>query len=490
MIKMSFFDRVKGFFSQNSQVLVDTGIESTRSDLRAAMTGWLYNAPYGQPRGVNLTRIRELARSPFISLCISTIIDTFATTPWHIVPKEKENYNESHIEELTQFLMKPNRNKETLTDIMRQWARDLLEIDAAILVKVFTSDSYEGEYDSERKEYIKKSATITLEKKTERGIKKVKKSFHPLKPRGQRKLVEIYCRDAATFLPQGSWTGIIERWFQYSWKMPLREPLMFDRDEIVYTVRNPRSYSFYGWSPIQAIEDIVITLKSQLTYFEGFFRENGIPSGVLSILDTNTEELKRLKDYWRKEMTGRRHNIPFIGRKVEYVPMSITSRDMEVLSTQQWFMKLVMAHYNLNIPILSLRGEAPRAGTEAMIQREMFKAVKPLLDLFQYEINAEVLSEFGYDDVEFKFEAYDVDYDRKIKEIEWNDLRNGVLTVNEVRKKRGLDDVEWGDYPFNINAGISPFQPKMKYKEVPKLPKISPMMSFEEFKKSLEEGFR
>lgn len=477
------------------------GVEKPTTGRRAMLPDWYFYAPYGQPRGVDISNIRNLAGSAFIQLCVNTIADEFSQAPWNIVPIDKDAYDESHVEILTEFFLKPNQNKETLTDIRRQWARDILTIDAAVIYKVFDEASYEGSYDAGTKSYVKKQTQIDMTKHiyykqgSKRGQHKrdeiVKYTWSPLKPQyseagkftGARTLQEIYCRDGSIFLADGDYTGYIHRWIQYSPKLPFREPMIFDRDEIVYTMKNPRSHSFYGYSPIQALEDIIRTLKAQVLQQQGLLKEKAVPEGILSFIDAGPAEMKRLKEYWSKELAGKQHKIAVIGREGKWTPIQITSRDMEMLQWQRWFMKLVLAVFDLNIPVISLQGTAPRAGTEALVKRERRKAVLPLLALFEEEINNNILPEFGFDDVEFKFDTFDLTEALREREMFYGDIDSGLRTVNEIRAEMGLDDVAWGNEPKQQAMSPIPFSQQTSL-----LDRGTEKLSLDEFKKKMKEG--
>ena len=456
-------DRIRGFLRPNmDRPVLFTGFDIDTEGRRALMPEWYFQAPYGQPRNVDITELRNLSKSAFIHICTKTIVDDFACTPWEIAPKDPHAFDEKHVEELTFFCEHPNKNKETLEDLKRQWAKDVLSVDAGVIVKVFDGKSYDDNVQdgkTVRKEffknvdkdgYIKPDAdNIGEAKATEDfSILKIDQNFKPLREVGMRKLKEIYCRDGSTFLPDGDYTGFIHRWFQYSYKLPNRNPQLFSRDEIVYSMMSPSSYSFFGWSPLQSLEDVIRTLKEAVLYSLTGLTERGVPEGIISVLDISKSELERLQTYWQKEIKGKHHKFAVLGRDAKFTGISVTARDMEFLSTQQWFMRYVMAIYNIDIPVLSLRGEAPKAGSLAIIKRERQKAILPLLQLWEHEMNAEILSEFGYDDVEFKHRTYDIDEDKIKRDMDIADVNAGILTINEVRQmNRELDPVFWGDSP-------------------------------------------
>lgn len=420
---------------------------------RAQVPEWYYYSPFGQPRKVDISKIRELSEQPWINACVTTLIDKFSTLDWDIVAKDKKDSGSGEIDDVMDFLMRPNENKETLSSIMKKWAKDLLEIDAGTVGKVFSDSSYGGEKTKslEKNIYYKEGPNKGKIYKKET----IKKQYNPLKPLGNRELKEIYAYDGATFQKDTDVTGFIFGWYQYSFKLPRAMPLMFDKDEICYSMRYPRTDRPYGWSVVQSIEKVVLTLKSQVEYFLGFYRERGIPDGIISILDSNKAELERLSEHWKKEVMGRKHKFGMIGRDVKFTPLTITSRDMEVLSTQQWFAKIVMALFKLNIPILALRGEAPKAGLESLRRSEMGDALKPLMQEWKSIMDNNIIPEILQIEpnkcrFEWKFDMYDLEEDERKKAMQRDDVNARIVTVNEVREERGLEPVEWGDEPTNL----------------------------------------
>jgi len=97
------------------------------------MTEWFYNPLKGQPRYVDIYRLRSLAASEWVLMCTSTIIEEIAQVPWEIVPKLQESPPEqilNEIDEVNYFLNNPNDNKgETINTIFRAFLRDSLELD-------------------------------------------------------------------------------------------------------------------------------------------------------------------------------------------------------------------------------------------------------------------------------------------------------------------------------------------------------------------------
>lgn len=397
---------------------------------RAVITEWFYNPLKGQPRYVDIYRLRALAASEWVWMCTSTIIEEVAQIPWEIVPKDpklKEDPPElllRQIDEVDYFLKNPNDNKEeTINMIIRAALRDSLEIDSFCLVKGFSGRSY---------------------------------MRHPaggfeLKPQGQRELVEIFARDGGSFLKETDVNGINYRYWQYSYLHPAVAPIEFDVNEVIYASRYPRSYSVYGWGELQSMETILNCLINSAYTNATIFQEYAVPSGVVSFNGTKEDE-DRLREYWRTEIKGRFHKVAVLNKEAKFVPLAYTNRDLEFFNMQQWFSKLVWALYKLTPTELGFQDEIRETGkamaSQGKIQKR--KSVMPLLRLIEQIMNFQVIPEFSpY--LEFKFNFVDKEEEYADTQLEMDKIMKGMVTINDWRHKTKTGpNVPWGDQPLEI----------------------------------------
>jgi intein/homing endonuclease len=136
-----------GVVSGNSYAM--TGMPWLSSDARkAVMTEWFWQPIRGQPRRVDTNELRKYSNTIWVQSIVMTILNQISSIPWDIVPKEGKEYAnvEEQIKLVKDFLNKPNKNDECLNDLIRAMLKDVLEIDAGVLVKVFTVDSYDFEH--------------------------------------------------------------------------------------------------------------------------------------------------------------------------------------------------------------------------------------------------------------------------------------------------------------------------------------------------------
>jgi len=408
---------------------------------KAVIPEWLYKPIFGKPRNVNVPEMRRLAKTPQIAMCVNTIINEVTSIPWEIQPKDPNNYSQAHIDEVTEFLKDPNRNKENFKLILRQLVQDVLEIDAAVLVKIYDYSSYYEDPET---------------------------GMWFLKPLGMRKLVGIKPYDGINFTANPDSYGILPEqmaYWQYSWATYQR-PTAFARDEIVYMLQYPQTTSgVYGRSPVELLMDIAQALLYSVNYQKEFYDSNAIPQGILSVLDASDSHIKAMRARWddyllRTDEFGNKrryfHKIPITNQDTKFTSITLSPVELQVLESQKIWLDIVMAVFNITPSELGFTQDVNRATDLSQTEAFKRKAVRPILELLKFHINTEIISEFQYDDIEFNFVEEDMVDIRRKKEIAWQELKLKVTTPNEYREKFGKDEnekapLEWGDEP--VGAG-------------------------------------
>jgi len=117
------------------------------ADNYAVDTAWFYSPIFGQPRsGVSPIVLRQFSQTVWVAAAIKTIIDEVCSLPYEIPVKEKykDDYDEDRWNNVKTFFDYPNRNGESIRDIFKKVLRDVLAMDCGVIVKVFSTDSYEN----------------------------------------------------------------------------------------------------------------------------------------------------------------------------------------------------------------------------------------------------------------------------------------------------------------------------------------------------------
>lgn len=127
-----------------------TGMPWLSADARKAVkTEWFWQPIRGQPRRVDTNELRKYANTIWIQSIVMTIQKQISNVPWDILPLDEETPYEAVEDEILKvksFFEHPNKNNESWDDIVCAWVKDIEEIDAGVLVKVYTIDSYDFEH--------------------------------------------------------------------------------------------------------------------------------------------------------------------------------------------------------------------------------------------------------------------------------------------------------------------------------------------------------
>ena len=441
----NFFDRA---IPKYADVVRNSPVET---DKHALMSSWFYAPQLGQPRGgTPVHTMRQFAQTPQVAMAIKTIIDEISGIPYFIVPKAgfEDSYNEEIKSEVEEFFRYPNRNGETFSTIVKTLLKDILEIDAGVLVKTF--DSY-----GKAKKYSFTSYVAKDGKNPTVDIMAKALTTHA-------KLTEIYCRDGGTFIINPNEYGILPEdkpsYFQYSWLSHAAKPLPFYKREIVYFQMSPRSNSPYGWSPIESIYMVLESLNNAVRFNKKMFEEYAIPDGALSIMGADKESLDRFIQKWKNDIRGKPHKLVIFNEDMKFTPFHQNNKDMDWLEGQKYYQKLVWAMYGVTPDELGFTDSSNRSVGESQSRVFVRRAIKPFIQLLQDKITEDIISEFYQDrdiEVEIKWDWVDQALESEEQRQQREDVKLGIRTVNEIRLDRGYDPVSWGDQPLLPQASFS-----------------------------------
>ena len=494
MVKPTILARLKGaasnfwslnrstypnYLSSGENQYADRGVTLTDEAKVRTDTGYikafvsndfLYKPPYGYPRYVDIPTIRALAKSPYVFMVTSTIIDEIGAIDWDIVPIDRsepdkdeseadivEDYTApkidiaqvKRIKEVKEFFNNPNGNAESFNFLIRAAVRDILEIDAGIWVKVFNRAG-------KMVQLFARDGGTFLKNPDIHGYLGNRSAYVPMP--GQFEDEESKKVFYANTVVQSA------AYFQYGWVAMM--PIPFGTREIVYMMRNSRSDSIYGRSAVEILQDVLQTLIYGSTYNLDYFVNNNMPDGVIQLLGANQEQMNAFRERFEQQFKTKDtwgnwrkifHKFPISNSEVKFTPFALKPQEMAIIEQQTWFTKLVWSCFGVTPSELGYTESSNRA-TE-MVQSKVFKrkAIRPMLRILEYHINTQIIPEFGYDDIEFKFNDYDVNEDLERHKLFEIQLRSGVKTVNEVREELGLHAVEGGEAIGNPEAGSDRF---------------------------------
>jgi len=456
MLMTRTFKNLFGLIKEKTVPQIEPIKEITREGLpKAYIPKFLYKPPFGYPRYVDLPNVRRLASTPYVEMCIAAIIDEMSAIKWDIVPKEGIELTkkvQQRIDHVKSFFENPNSNKESFEEIRRKYIRDILEVDAGVINKIFN----------------RKGEMVEIVARDGATFTKNPDIYGMMTGRDDIIMDQIAMTNKEANLMEPGWINAADArekaaYFQYGWITGAR-PVPFGKKEIVWFERNPRTDSIYGRSPVEILANTIQTLIYAIEHNLEYFNDNSIPKGIIGLEGSDTDELKAFKDQWteqqrKKDSAGNWkkifHHVPIVGKIPKFERIQFTNQELELLEGQKWWAKLVWACFGVTSVELGYTEDAKGMANQ-IVQSNVFKkrALNPLLRLEEYKINHEIIPEFEYNDIEFKFLTFDVEEETKKANLYKLQLDAGYKTINEIRKEEGMEEIEGGDKPSKQNANM------------------------------------
>jgi len=449
--------------AKKSVITVDSLDETTREGInKAYIPKFLYKPPFGYPRFANMSYVRYLATTPYVEMCIRTIIDEISSIEWDIMPADgmEEESDEAEIENIRNFFLNPNTNKESFEEVfIRMPVRDLLEINSGVLNKVYNMKEELVEI------VARDGATFTKNPDIHGMFTNRDDIILPsiIVPDGaDRELLNPYAEITATSARERA------AYFQYGWVTgPI--PVPFGKKEIIWLEAMKRTDDHYGFSPVQvmakSLQMLIYMIESDLEYYN----DNNVPKGIIGLEDSDADEIKAFKEQWfetqrTKDEFGSwkkiMNKVPIVNKTPNFTRIEFSASEMQIIEKQKWYSKLVWASFGVTPTELGFTEDA-KGSANQIVQSKVFrkKAINPLLRNLEANYNMCVVSEFNYwgttktkkgktirrPKYEFKFKKFDVDEESAKYELYKLQVETGVRTINEIRKDEGLEPLDWGD---------------------------------------------
>lgn len=438
----------------------DTGQSSAmsygqRGYIKRYIPYFIYRPPFGYPRrDIDILNVRKLAKTPFVFSVIKTLLDEVSALKWDVVPCEgiEEETVKGKIKNIKQFLYNPNDNDESFRDLIRQVGKDILELDAGVIEKVYNRAGKLTQL------YSVDGGTILLNP-DEHGYMGARSDLIP--PIDGSQLTQDQIKQYYQYALKEE-----AAYFQYNWTGGIW-PVPFGKKELIYIKSNPASDSIYGTSPIMVLYNIILTLIYGAQNNLDMYISNDLPNGIVSIMNANKDQIQATREYFNQKIlqndefgNSRKKffNIPITSTEVKYTPFNLNAKDMQMLEQQKWFQEIVLMCYGVTPDEM---GISSRNRSTANEQSRIFKrkALRPILNLIEYNLTTKLIWELDpAKEVEFKYEDYDIEADFRKSEL--NEKLKNTWTINEIREKDNMLPLEGEEYDkiqgvFSQNMGNS-----------------------------------
>ncbi len=348
--------------------------------------------------------LRRFAETPVARKAINTIKDRIAGMRWRIQPRKGRALDElangaDRVRILTDVLEAPNPD-----DSFRSFAEQVLE------------DLIVGGFGA---------AELRLTGDTARPL-------------------ELWPVDGATIKMRADWDGRPDapRYVQTTGKVGPDAQVVLNDDELMYMRLNPRTHTPFGLGRLEvAFETINEFLAAHR--FAAKLAANSVVQYALWLKDLTPEHHDRLIRWWQDEIEGT-GRVPILSadQKPEVLRFAAgTDADLR-LQWQEFLLRMIADAFDLPPMFLGLEGDVNRSTAQELSATAFQTAIVPTARLFAEHITRDAIAKkLGWHDLEFVFIDVDAPNEREQAEIHEILLRSGVLTVNEVRRMRGLPEL-------------------------------------------------
>lgn len=349
---------------------------------------------------------KEATDNPYVYSCVNAISDTFLINGFKINNPDEFNVNISNVRYLTNLFNQPESNESAMTFPI-------------FLKQIVNSQELIGdtfiEVNYEEFSYNDNNYSII------NGLQYVPAS--------------------------------LLRWFddtsQYGFRN--KPDIRYEPDELIhiYEPELELNDSKFGVSKLEKIQKPLIMMWLGLDYNQKIMENEGIdPTAILSFPetmddDTFNNELLRLQAMIAAQKQGGMLAV----KGATYQSANLNNKDMDYVNTMNMCRDMIVSLYRVPPAMIGIIETANLGSGNGEAQKEQFKNVMNAKAKFYEAGFNKVLGRNGFQEV-FQFNEMDIEDELKRANIESTQVRDGICTVNEIRKGYGWDPVDWGNEPL------------------------------------------
>lgn len=220
----------------------------------------------------------------------------------------------------------------------------------------------------------------------------------------------------------------------------------YTSDELVYAVRNKRTHKLYGYSPV---EQIIVTVNMALRrtmHQLQFYTEGSTPDLLMSTPpDWNLDQVRDFNDWWQSMLAGN----TAARRKGLFVPHGLapinTKEGVLKDGFDEWLARIVC--YAFSVSPTPFIAQVNRATAESAADQALQEGLFPIMQWMKGLLDLVLWRHFGFTDLHVKWKEDEHIEPQVQAAIDDQRLKNGSVTLDEVRAKMALDP-----YPGGIGS--------------------------------------
>ncbi len=250
--------------------------------------------------------------------------------------------------------------------------------------------------------------------------------------------------DGATIRVMTDWDGNPDspRYAQVTGLYGSEGQIILNDNELSYIRLNPRTHTPFGLGRVEIAFETISAFLSAYRY-AGRLASNSVVQYALWLQGLTPAHHERLIRWWQDEIEGT-GRVPIISAesKPEVLRFGAgTDADLR-LAWQEFLIRIIANAFDLPAVFLGLEHDVNRSTAAEMTEMAFRSAIVPTARLMAEALTRDVICKrLGWSDLEFVFTDVDAQNEMEQAQIDEILLRNGVVSVNEVRRARGLAEI-------------------------------------------------
>jgi HK97 family phage portal protein len=251
--------------------------------------------------------------------------------------------------------------------------------------------------------------------------------------------------DGASIRINLEWDGspTSQRYMQVNDQAAGTKQIKLDDDELIYIRLNPRTFTPFGLGRLEVAFETINAFLGAHRYASRL-ASNTVVQYALWLQDLTPEHHERLIRWWQDEIEGT-GKVPILSAESKPEVLRFgggTDADLR-LQWQEFLLRVVADAFDLPPFYLGVERDVNRSTAEEYSDLAFRQAIVPTARLLAESLTRDAIGKkLGWNDLEFVFA--DVETTDPLEEVQIQQilLQTGVLTVNEVRRMRGLGPMD------------------------------------------------
>lgn len=205
--------------------------------------------------------------------------------------------------------------------------------------------------------------------------------------------------------------------------------------------------AFRSLSPTRTQLTTLKTAKSIMDFGSKFFDNGGMLGGILSTKEhLSADQLKQAADRWEQEYTGREnaHKIAILGGGFNYQPLSVPLEQIQFLESKRYTTEEIARIFQVPPDLIGMSGGSSYDNYEQKVLQFKQGCILPWVKRIELEMQRKF---FNGTNLRARFDVDSLLRGDSVSRAKYYHslLSDGVLSINEVRRREGLESVDGGD---------------------------------------------